>query len=379
MFPQFAPPSLTRSFPYAHPLRTRSTRSSGCAVLTRLRLPSSLASACPSPHSAPLQALTRVRRSAPTLWILAPGVGAQGGNLEEALQASLRPDGMGLLLPVSRGISRADDPGQAARDLRDQINDVRRTVLAGAASPGTVLGAAGGASGTTLLPYQKAFIDLALDMGVLKFGQFTLKSGRNSPYFFNAGLFSDGLAILNLCKYYSAAILQAQESVGLDFDVLFGAAYKGIPLVSGIAMVLAEGLVDKSKSANYPFTYNRKEPKDHGEGGVLVGASMQDKKVLVIDDVITAGTAVREAFGIVGADGATPSGVAIAFDRQERTGAEGAMSDLSAIQQVEQEYKVPVVSIIQLKHLLAYVEARPGMENAVSGIREYRTKYGVES
>ena len=322
-----------------------------------------------------------MRKVVPDMWILAPGVGAQGGNLEEALGASLRPDGMGLLLPVSRGISRADDPAKAALELRDAINAARKATLA---APASALAAAASSSSESsevqLKPYQSAFIELALSMGVLKFGSFTLKSGRQSPYFFNAGLFSTGQVVLDLTKYYVASILDAAAAnPDLQFDMLFGAAYKGIPLVTGVAMVMALGLVDPAKKRDYPFAYNRKEAKDHGEGGVLVGASMKDQRVLVVDDVITGGTAVREAFEILGKAGATPAGVSIALDRQERTGAEGAMSSASAIQQVEQQYGVPVVSIIRLEHLLSYVEKRPGMESTVKDIREYRSKYGVES
>lgn len=194
----------------------------------------------------------------PTLWILAPGIGAQGGNLEDAVAAGLSADGYGLLVPVSRGISKAADPQAAAEALRDAINAVRKAHTVAAAAPA--------------LSVESQFIQFALSFGVLKFGAFTLKSGRESPYFFNAGLFRTGRALGQLGRFYAQAI----HASGVHFDVLFGPAYKGITLAAAVAIAYAE-LYD----VDVPFAYNRKEAKDHGEGGVLVGADMTGKRCVV--------------------------------------------------------------------------------------------------
>lgn len=211
--------------------------------------------------------------------------------------------------------------------------------------------------------YQTEFIELAQQYKVLKFGEFTLKSGRISPYFFNAGAFSSGRALALLGRCYANRIVES----GVQFDVLLGPAYKGIPLAASTAVALAE-----HHGLDMPFAYNRKEAKGHGEGGVLVGAPLQGR-VLVIDDVITAGTAVREVIAMIAAAGAELAGVAIGLDRQER----GA-GEQSAIQEVEQEYAVPVLSIVGMHHIIDYLEASDGgPAGALAGMRDYRARYGV--
>jgi len=212
-------------------------------------------------------------------------------------------------------------------------------------------------------PYQTEFIELARGNDVLKFGEFTLKSGRISPYFFNAGAFDSGAALAALGRCYAQRIVDS----GVEFDVLLGPAYKGIPLAAATAIALA----DEHGRAT-PFAYNRKEAKDHGEGGILVGAPVSGR-VLVIDDVITAGTAVREVIGMLDTAGAELAGVIIGLDRQER----GA-GELSAIQEVEQTYGVPVLSIIGMGHIIDYLERAGGeYADALNGMREYRERYGV--
>lgn len=215
--------------------------------------------------------------------------------------------------------------------------------------------------------YKSEFIRLCLDQSVLRFGRFTLKSGRESPYFFNAGLFSGGRAIAALGRAYAAAIVAARAQGRLQFDVLFGPAYKGIPLVTATAAALAD-----HHGLDLPFCFNRKEAKDHGEGGNIVGAPLAGR-VLIIDDVMTAGTAIRESVALIQAAGATPAGVVIALDRQER--GQGA---LSAVQEVEAT-GLPVVSILSLADLIAELEggrlAAP--QEALPGLRAYRVQYGV--
>ena len=212
-------------------------------------------------------------------------------------------------------------------------------------------------------PYQTDFIDLARAHNVLKFGEFTLKSGRISPYFFNAGAFASGGALATLGRCYARCIVDS----GLAFDILLGPAYKGIPLAAATAVALAE-----QHGVDIPFAYNRKEAKDHGEGGILVGAPLAGR-VLVIDDVITAGTAVREVITLIEHNGATLAGVAIGLDRQER--GEGEMS---AVQEIEHTHGVPVLSIIQMGHIIDYLETR-GEEGKAAGaaMATYRDEYGV--
>ena len=214
-----------------------------------------------------------------------------------------------------------------------------------------------------MLPYQIEFINLARQHDVLKFGEFTLKSGRLSPYFFNAGAFACGEALAALGRCYARRIVDS----GVQFDILLGPAYKGIPLATATAIALAD-----NHDINVPFAYNRKEAKSHGEGGVLVGAPLQGR-VLVIDDVITAGTAVREVIAMIEAAGARLAGVAVGLNRQER--GEG---ERSAIQEVEEEYGVPVLSIIDMEHIIAYLEdADLGPADPLEAMKAYRDRYGV--
>lgn len=209
--------------------------------------------------------------------------------------------------------------------------------------------------------YQQQFIEFAIRRNVLRFGEFTLKSGRTSPYFFNAGLFNTGEDLLELSKAYAAALQRS----GLNYDIIFGPAYKGIPLATVTAMALA------ADGENKPFAFNRKEKKDHGEGGNIVGAALQGN-VLIVDDVITAGTAIRESIDIIRGAGAEPAGVLIALDRQER----GA-GELSAIQEVKKDFGIPVVSIITLDQVLAYLQSRPGFDEHAQKVAAYREEYGV--
>jgi len=214
-----------------------------------------------------------------------------------------------------------------------------------------------------VLDYQQDFIDFAIQQQVLRFGEFTLKSGRVSPYFFNAGLFNTGEALVKLGHCYAEAIQRS----ALDFDVLFGPAYKGIPLAAATASTLAS-----EHQRPTPFAFNRKEAKTHGEGGQLVGADLQGKKVLLIDDVITAGTAIREVLPQIKAAGAQVSGVVIALDRQER-----GQGERSAIQEVEQDLGIPVASIITLNNIFEYLNAHSDLQSYAKNIENYRQTYGV--
>ncbi len=209
--------------------------------------------------------------------------------------------------------------------------------------------------------FRQDFIRFALDRQVLRFGEFITKAGRTSPYFFNAGLFNDGLSTLTLSRFYARAI----EESRVGYDMLFGPAYKGIILAAATAMALAEN------GRNVPFAYNRKEAKDHGEGGVLVGAPLQGR-VLIIDDVISAGTSVRESVELIRAAGAEPAGVAIALDRMER-----GQGELSAVQEVARQYGLPVVAIATLKDLLGFLEGNPDLGLHLDAVRAYRERYGV--
>ena len=212
--------------------------------------------------------------------------------------------------------------------------------------------------------YKREFIDLALELGVLRFGEFTLKSGRVSPYFFNAGLFNTGYAAARLGRYYAAAIAASD----IKFDMIFGPAYKGIPLAALSAASLAE-----HQDKDVPFAFNRKEAKAHGEGGNIVGAPLQGK-VLIVDDVITAGTAVREAYQIISSSGAEVAGLAISLDRQEC-----GQGTLSAVQELKQSLAIPVVSIIQLNDLINILEESNEYEEFLEPVVTYRKKYGVIS
>jgi orotate phosphoribosyltransferase len=211
--------------------------------------------------------------------------------------------------------------------------------------------------------YQTDFIELARQHDVLKFGEFTLKSGRISPYFFNAGAFCSGGALAQLGRCYAERIVES----GVQYDVLLGPAYKGIPLATTTAVALADHY-----GQDVPFAYNRKEAKEHGEGGVLVGAPLRGR-ILVIDDVITAGTAVREVIAMILEAGAELAGVAVGLNRKER----GA-GELSAIQELEQAYGIPVISIIDMDHIIAYLEAGDeGLAPSLRAMKDYRSRYGV--
>lgn len=209
--------------------------------------------------------------------------------------------------------------------------------------------------------YQHEFIEFAIRRNVLRFGEFTLKSGRTSPYFFNAGLFNTGEDLLHLSQAYAAALTRCD----VDYDIIFGPAYKGIPLATTTALTLA------GQGLNKPWSFNRKEAKSHGEGGTIVGSPLAGR-VLIIDDVITAGTAIRESIALIREAGATPAGVLIALDRQER----GA-GQLSAIQEVEQNYGIPVISIIRLEQVLQYLQDTPDLSHYAEAVASYRSQYGV--
>ncbi len=205
------------------------------------------------------------------------------------------------------------------------------------------------------------FIAFAVAQQVLRFGQFRTKAGRDSPYFFNAGLFNDGDSLGRLAQFYASTAL----SGSIAFDMLFGPAYKGIPLVAAIAVALAD------QGKNYPFAFNRKEAKDHGEGGLMIGAPLKGR-VLIVDDVISAGTSVRESVDLIRSAGAEPAGVLIALDRMER--GQGAFS---AVQEVERDFGIPVIAVANLTDLLLYLERRPEFEEHRKAVTAYRERYGV--
>jgi len=210
--------------------------------------------------------------------------------------------------------------------------------------------------------YQLEFIEFSIEHKVLCFGDFTLKSGRQSPYFFNSGLFNDGKSLARLGRFYASAI----QAANIKYDMLFGPAYKGIPLASAVAMALADDY-----DINMPYCFNRKEAKDHGEEGTTLGAPLHGK-ILIIDDVISAGTSVNLSVEIIRQAGATTAGTAIALDRQER-----GDSELSAVQEVEQRHQISVISIITLENMIEYLEKIPSMSENLGRIRQYRESYGV--
>ena len=210
--------------------------------------------------------------------------------------------------------------------------------------------------------YQKEFIEFAIEKQVLKFGEFTLKSGRISPYFFNAGLFNTGRDLARLGRFYAAAL---QDS-GITYDLLFGPAYKGIPIATTTAVALSNDY-----DLDVPYCFNRKEAKTHGEGGSLVGSELTGK-IMLVDDVITAGTAIRESMDIINAHNAELAGVLIALDRQEKGKAE-----LSAIQEVERDYDAKVISIVQLADVVTYLETLPEMQQHLASVQAYRAQYGI--
>jgi orotate phosphoribosyltransferase len=209
--------------------------------------------------------------------------------------------------------------------------------------------------------YKSDFLEFAIDSGVLCFGEFKTKAGRLSPYFFNAGLFNDGAKLKKLGEFYAKAIIES----GIAFDVLFGPAYKGIPLAASIAIALA------GMGRNVPFAFNRKEAKDHGEGGTVIGAALKGK-VLIVDDVISAGTSVRESVELIRSQNAQPAGVVIALDRMEK----GA-GEKSAVQEVQETYAVPVVSVVNLADLLAFLGTRSDWGDRLKAVAGYREQYGI--
>ena len=211
--------------------------------------------------------------------------------------------------------------------------------------------------------YQRQFLEFAIGRDVLRFGEFTLKSGRVSPYFFNAGLFDSSMALARLGRYYARAIVDA----GLKFDTLFGPAYKGIPLVAAVAIALAE-----QHDLDVPWCFNRKEAKDHGEGGTIVGAPLRGR-VLIVDDVITAGTAIRETMAILDAHGAMPAGVMIALDRRER-----GQGELSAVQEVERAHNITVTPIVTLDDVVTFLAEQPEQTEFLEKMQNYRAQYGVK-
>ncbi|MDP2788138.1 MAG: orotate phosphoribosyltransferase [Pseudomonadota bacterium] len=211
--------------------------------------------------------------------------------------------------------------------------------------------------------FKGEFLDFAIQQQVLLFGEFKTKAGRMSPYFFNAGLFSDGVSLKKLGEFYASAI----SASGLAFDGLFGPAYKGIPLAASVAIAFA------AAGQNIPFSYNRKEAKDHGEGGNIVGAPLAGR-VLIVDDVISAGTSVRESVELIRAAGATPCGVAIALDRMER-----GLSELSAVQEVSRDYGIPVIGIVNLDDLARHLDGKPDWRDTLTAIQTYRDRYGVQT
>ena len=213
-----------------------------------------------------------------------------------------------------------------------------------------------------MAPYKREFIEFALDSGVLRFGEFVLKSGRTSPYFFNSAGFATGLALARLGRFYADAVVAS----GIAFDMLFGPAYKGIPLVSTVAVALAH-----HHGRDLPYAFNRKEAKDHGEGGIVVGAE-PDGRVLIVDDVISAGTAMRESVRVLAGAGATCVAAVVCVDRQER-----GRGPRSAVQEAESEFGIRVVSIVCLDDLVAYLEERAGFEADLDRVQAYRAEYGV--
>jgi orotate phosphoribosyltransferase len=210
--------------------------------------------------------------------------------------------------------------------------------------------------------YQREFIEFALEKEVLKFGEFTLKSGRTSPYFFNAGLFNTGRDLARLGRFYAAALVES----GIDYDVLFGPAYKGIPIATTTAVALAD-----HHDTDKPYCFNRKEAKNHGEGGSLVGSELEGR-IMLVDDVITAGTAIRESMEIIKANGADLAGVLVAIDRQEK-----GKGELSAIQEVERDFGCSIISIVSLTDLISFLEEKGGNAEQLESVKAYRAEFGI--
>jgi len=231
--------------------------------------------------------------------------------------------------------------------------------------------------GAVLSNLRQEFVAFALRSGVLKFGDFTTKAGRKSPYFFNAGLFNHGATLSRLAGFYARTLAAAERDHSLRFDMLFGPAYKGIPLVSATAVALAQ--IDATHGGrDVPFAFNRKEAKDHGEGGSTVGAELSGR-VVIVDDVISAGTSVRESVEIIRRAAAVPAAVVIALDRMERGGDAGHVSEYSAVEEVERDYGIPVISIANLDDIMGYLEetAQDGAATRARAVADYRERYGV--
>lgn len=310
-------------------------------------------------------ALANVRKAVgPDVWILSPGVGTQGGNLSDACRAGMNHKGRALLVPVSREISRSKDRALKAKELKEMINVVREELIQLHNSS---------ISKKKISRYQTEFIQFCLKQGTLKFGSFKLKSGRTSPYFFNAGNISNGSSLFKLGRAYAASIMASPElshGGSIQFDVIFGPAYKGISLGAVVSSALYLDF-----DINVDFTYNRKEEKDHGEGGVLVGASIANKRILIVDDVITAGTAIRESYRILKRYKGFPMGVIIALDRAEKRTLDDSTS---AVQSVKKDLGLPVVSIISLPQLQSFLEDDNRYGNEfLDVILKYRELYGV--
>ena len=220
---------------------------------------------------------------------------------------------------------------------------------------------------TVMQPIQEQFIEFALEADVLRFGEFKTKAGRLSPYFFNAGLFNTGALLDRLGEFYAKTLLAARDAGRIEFDMIFGPAYKGIPLAASVAMNLSR------LGCDVPWAFNRKEAKDHGEGGTLIGAPLRGR-VLILDDVISAGTSVRESVEIIRAAGATPAGVVIALDRMER-----GKGELSAVQEVRENYGIPVIAVSTLEDLIAYLADSPDLAANLDAVQAYRERYGIAS
>jgi orotate phosphoribosyltransferase len=221
----------------------------------------------------------------------------------------------------------------------------------------------GGTLARMAFDFRQEFIRFAIAKKAVSFGEFRTKAGRLSPYFLNAGAFNDGESLNRLSQFYAKAILAS----GVEFDMLFGPAYKGIPLVSAVAVALAQS------TRNAPWAFNRKEAKDHGEGGITIGAPLAGR-VLIVDDAISAGTAVRESHDIIRAGGAVPCGVVVALDRMER-----GTGELSAVQEVERRYNIPVISVATLDDLVEYIKSDPGLVQYLEGVERYRERYGIKA
>lgn len=296
-----------------------------------------------------------MRALCPNIWILAPGVGAQGGDLDDVIRAAIRDDGMGIVVPISRGISRAEDPHAAAVNYRDQINSAIERVLTERKA----------AAKMVLDSTQKQFIEAAIRASVLRFGEFKLKSGRLSPYFFNMGNFKTGRDMAEVAECYTKTILKS----GLEFDVIFGPAYKGIPLCAVVAAAMAQ------HGRNVEFAYNRKEAKDHGEGGSLVGYKPQDgDRIIIIEDVITAGTAIRETLPLLLESAkVTVPDMFISVNRCEV----GQNPGKTAVMEVREQFGIDVHAIVTVQDIYEYLKGRADYAELLPRMEDYMSRYCV--